>query len=280
MIIDIRNRPPFKSIKDHYLFTKERRVSFANRFGLGLSSSIEEKSMDLYLQEMDQCGISKAVVPMRKCTAGGPNGMDNQDLVELLAQYPDRFIGFAGIDPLDGLEALAEIQKFVVEGACHGIIMEPGYCKEPLYITDERIYPIYELCQNENIPVLLSFGGFVAPDSDYNRPQLINQLAKEFPKLRMTMAHGGWPFAQEMCHIAFNWENVYISPDIYAVNVPGYQDFLAAANYFVPEKVIFGSAYPVLTMKDTVDFYLRHIKEEYQERIMYQNALRFLGMEE
>lgn len=280
MIIDIRNRPPFQGIAEHYLFTASRRQMFAGRFGLSIPVSVMEKSMTHYLAEMDSAGIDKAVVPLRKYPAGGPKGMDNQDLVELLAQYPQRFIGFAGIDPLDGTQALAEIQKFVQAGPCRGILLEPGYCQEPLYITDERIYPIYERCQQEKIPVLLSFGGFVAPDSSYNQPQLVNQVAKDFPKLHLTLAHGGWPFAQEMCHIAFNWENVYLSPDIYAVNVPGCQDFLAAANYFVPDKIIFGSAYPVLSMGDTVAYYLEHLHPEHRDQVMYQNALKFLGMEE
>lgn len=279
MIIDIRVRPPFKSIKEHYLFNTARRKSFASRFGLGISPSIEEKSMDLFIQEMDEAGITKAIVPMRKYAAEGLEGMDNNDLNALLATYPDRFIGFAGIDPLDGVAALAEIQQFVVEGKCSGILLEPGYCQEPLYLSDKRMYLIYEFCQMHHIPILMSFGGFVAPNSDYNRPTLVNQVAGDFPDLRITLAHGGWPFAQEMCHIAFNWKNIYISPDIYAINVPGSQDYLAAANYFVPEKMIFGSAYPVLSMQDTVDYYRAHLLPEHFEQVMYQNAQRFLGIE-
>ena len=146
-------------------------------------------------------------------------------------------------------------------GNATGIIIEHGFCNPPITANDGRNYPIYELCQRLNIPVTLSFGGFLGPDVDHNAPKMIDKVAADFPDLVFVLAHGGWPYVQEMAHIAFNRKNVYLSPDIYAVNVPGSTDYLGAMNYFIPEKMIFGSAYPVIGMKDMLNYYKEHLSK-------------------
>lgn len=156
-----------------------------------------------------------------------------------------------------------------------------GFCSTPLYANDQRIYPIYELCQQHGIPVFLSFGGYVAPDLTYNSPFIIDRLALDFPSLTLVIAHGGWPFVTEICHVAFNRENVYLAPDLYTMNVPGNRDYLASANYFIPEKFLFGTAYPCVSMQEAVDYYRNWgLRPEVLPKVMYQNAADVLGIEE
>ena len=271
MIIDFRVRPPYKSLGEGALWNLERRKSFAARFGKGISPSIEEKSMDLLIQEMDECGVDKGVVQVRLSI-----GMKNEDLASLLEEYPDRFIGMIGVTPWDVETALADIDKYVVNGNATGIIIEHGFCNPPITADDERNFPIYEMCQKLNIPVTLSFGGFLGPKVDHNAPPMIDTITEAFPDLVLILAHGGWPYVQEMAHTAFNHKNVYLSPDIYAVNVPGSVDYMAAMNYFIPEKMIFGSAYPVIGMKDMVDHYKEYLFPEVYAQIMYENAKKVL----
>lgn len=273
MIIDFRVRPPYKSLGEGALWNLERRRSFAKRFGQGISSSIEEKSMDLLLQEMDELGIDKGVVQVRLSI-----GMKNEDLASLLKEYPSRFVGMIGVTPWEVETAFADIDKYIVHGTATGIIIEHGFCNPPITADDGRNYPIYELCQRLNIPVTLSFGGFLGPNVDHNTPKMIDKVAADFPDLVFILAHGGWPYVQEMAHVAFNRKNVYLSPDIYAVNVPGSTDYIGAMNYFIPEKMIFGSAYPVIGMKDMVDYYKEHLSKDVYDAIMYQNAAQILNL--
>ncbi len=101
--------------------------------------------MDLFLQEMDEADITKAVVPLRRAF-----GHKNEDLLSLIEEYPGRFIGSPCIDPnLDITVSLQEIQDYVVDGPCSVIMMEPGKCQEPMHANDKRIWPIYEMCQKE-----------------------------------------------------------------------------------------------------------------------------------
>lgn len=273
MIIDFRVRPPYKSLGEGALWNLERRLSFAARFGKGLSPSIEQRSMELFMQEMDEAGIERGVVQVRLSI-----GMKNADLIDLLQQYPERFSGMIGVDPWQIEQAFLDIRQYILNGPATGIIIEHGFCAPPIKANDVLNYPIYELCQKEQIPVTLSFGGFLGPTVDHNLPEMIDQVAAAFPELTLIIAHGGWPYVQEMAHIAFNRKRLYLSPDIYAVNVPGSVDYLAAMNYFVPEKMVFGSAYPVIALKDMVEYYQAHLSEAVYEQIMYQNAAEILRL--
>ena len=124
MIIDFRVRPPYKSIKESLLYTRKPRSE--EKWGLKTSQSIIEESMELFLQEMDEANITKAVVPLRRAF-----GHKNEDLLSLMEEYPGRFIGSPCIDPnLDITVSLQEIQDYVINGPCSVIMMEPGKCKD------------------------------------------------------------------------------------------------------------------------------------------------------
>ncbi len=273
MIIDFRVRPPYKSLGEGALWNLERRQSFAKRFGKEIAESTKQKSMELLLKEMDEAGVDKGVVQVRLSI-----GMKNDDLAALLQEYPHRFVGMIGVTPHDIQTAFADIERYIIKGEATGIIIEHGFCTPPLAADDGKNYPIYELCQRLNIPVTLSFGGFLGPTVDHNAPSMIDHIAADFPDLTLILAHGGWPYVQEMAHIAFNHKNVYLSPDIYAVNVPGSTDYLGAMNYFIPEKIIFGSAYPVIAIKDMTEHYKQMLSADVYEAVMYQNAAKVLKL--
>ncbi len=232
--------------------------------------------MPLFIEEMDEAGITKAVVPLRRAF-----GHKNEDLLSLLAEYPGRFIGAPCLDPyLPLAKSLEELQEYVLEGPCSVIMMEPGKCQEPMQANDRRIWPIYERCQEKQIPVLLSFGGFIPPALNYNEPYRIEEIAVAFPDLKLVVCHAGWPFVQEMIHVAYFRKNVYLVPDMYMVNCAGAQDYIAAANYMLQDKIILGSAYPILSMKENVAYVRSKVRAEVWSKISYQNAARVLGLEE
>ncbi len=278
-IIDFRVRVPYKSIKDTYLFDND---NYAQTFGGHWQASAAQKSMDLLLEEMNAWQIVKGVVPTRKLYH-----MNNYDLIDLLSEYPDRFIGVPNIDPLDGEMALKEIDELVTNGPCQAIILESGIAgmgigattnAECLTDNDPRIYPIYEKCQNEHIPVLFTCSSLAYPYCDSNIPNHIDQVAHDFPQLQMVICHGGWPWVQSMCGVAVKRANVWLSPDIYMINAPGYRDYFDAANYMLQDRFLFGSAYPGMSMKICIDFCQEHLRPEVLEKFMYDNAAKLLSL--
>lgn len=275
-IIDMRLRPPFSKFLEGFLFSiPEFAEQYATRLQMSHPESAKKKSMELCIKEMDEAGITYGVVPGRKCF-----GMDNQDLITLMEDYPNRFITLAGIDPLEGAGAcVQEIDRFVINGPCTGITIEPGFCAEPLCPDDKRIYPIYEKCQAANIPVLIAYGGLCHPAIRYFKPETIDNVAGDFPGMRMILGHGGFPWVTEMCWIAIQRPNVYLSPDLYIMHGPGHQDYIALANTLAPDKVVFGSAYPITAMKDAAEWHLNcGIRADILPDVMYNNAARALGL--
>ena len=277
-IIDVRLRPPFQSIGDGMFNTPGRALfepeAFAPRFGMRLAESARQRSMPLLLAEMDEAGIERGVVPIRTATA-----MNNDDLAALETRWPQRFTGLAGVDPHQGQAALDTVERYAIRGACRGVLMEPGFCRPALHADDPLLWPVYDLCQSASVPVFLSFGGFVAPGLAFCDPLIIDRVAMAFPRLTLVIAHGGWPHAAAMCHVAFQRDGVHLAPDLYTMNVPGHTDYRDAANHLIPEKLLFGTAYPCVALKNAVDYTLAWgLSSRSQALFLHDNAARVLGL--
>lgn len=266
--IDWRLRPPFKSFKNSYLYTDNMKPT-APKAAL-------EFDMKKMLDEMEEANIAVGVVPMRL-------GNDNNDIAELKKLYPGRFAGLAHIDPWDGTKALDDIDKYVGEGKADGIIIEPGqfFLRSSMPADDKMLWPIYEKCEAEHILVSLTFGGLFCDKLENYNPTYIDRVAKMFPNLTLVLSHGGWPYVTEICHVAYQRENVYLDIDYYGFTTnPGYQDYVIAANNVLQDKIIFGSCYPAFGLKQAMDEYSKNgIKEEILPKVLYHNAARLLGLE-
>lgn len=274
-IIDIRMRPPFQPYFESF---KESDHPFAiqnfyKNFGMNYSESMKQASMPLLFAEMDRCGEVTGVVSIRK----NSRGFENDALVDLLAQYPDRFLGSCGLDPDDVAEAIATLQHYVLDGPCTAAFMEPGFHEHMM--DEETLFPIYEFCEKHQIPLMVSFGGFHGSTDEFCKPILADHVAMTFPKLKMALCHGGWPWVEAAVRVTFKHENVYLSPDIYALHAPGAQSYIEAANYMLREKFIYGSAYPCVDLESSVAMYLQQLRPEVVEAVMCGNAARFLGLE-
>lgn len=276
MSIDFRVRPPIPSYKTAEFYNNIEDVTQrAARFGMHISPCARTFSMEDLIAEMDSCHVSQAVVPIRKGCGG-----NNEDLLDLFERWPGRFIGLAGIAPLMGMDqALEELERYVISGPCAGIALEPAFDPERWKVDDERVFPLYERCQDAGVPVVFTYGGIFTPGLEYYTPLAMDKVAGTFPKMRIALSHGGWPFVTEVCEIAFNRGNVYIAPDMYMLNAPGSGDYITAANGLLYDRMIFASAAPIISMADAE----RHcrscgVREDRLPFLMEENVRRFLGL--
>lgn len=290
-VIDMRLRPPFKSLKFDSVY-----LDYANDLFAGTSmvleddaaakklesEAIKQRSMEFMIQEMNEAGVEIGVVPIRRTK---DNISKNDDLIDLLNTYPGRFIGVAGIDPWDGDAALAEIDKYVVEGPCKAVGMEPGqhFIKQSMPPDAELLFPIYEKCQSENIICSLTFGGQACADLHCYNPEHLDVVARTFPSLKLIINHGGWPYPEATCLLAMQNENIYLSPDHYMHKYgPGHEVYIAAANGFLRHKIIYGTTYPLgpRLIYHIENFFQAGIREDVLPDIMYYNAARLFGIED
>ena len=167
MIIDFRLRPATRGFLNMHIFRNQERIaSWSGKLGMVPPPSAKQGDMELMLKEMEEGGVTLGVVPGRQANAFMGN-VPNEDIAAIVADYPGKFIGVAGIDPTNRPKALEEIERFVVNGPLKAVGMEPGVLASPMYADDRRIYPIYEYCAEHGIPVLL---GSQPQQPDHHRP--------------------------------------------------------------------------------------------------------------
>lgn len=280
MIIDMRLRPPYKSMRNMSMYkSQDVIVPVMARIGGRLAPSAREQSMEMLIREMDEAGIDMGVVPIRTS-----DGVENDDLVALLRDYPGRFIGMAGIDPTLGLvKALEDIDTYVVKGSCQGIVMELPFCKNgPLHCNDRCLWTIYEKCEAEGVPVMLQWGALFVPNLGFYDPTELDTVAAGFPKMNLIAAHAGWPYVQEIIQVALCRRNVYLAPDTYMTDkCPGFQDYVCAARNMIRDRICFASAYPLLTHADIKKSYLElGLPDDVLDDIFCRNARRALNLAE
>ena len=277
-IIYVRMRPPFLPyLNKNGMFDTRADNPFAvsrfyRNFGMNMSESMKTASMEQLFAEMDRAGEITGVVSIRR----NSRGYENDALVDLLKKYPERFLGACGIAPDSSPETMNTLQHYVLDGPCVSAFMEPGF--HNIMIDDENIFPTYEFCERNHIPLLISFGGFHGPTDDFCLPIHAEHVATAFPNLKIALCHGGWPWVEAAVRLAFKAPNVYLSPDIYALHAAGAQSYIEAANYMLRDKMLYGSAYPCVDVESSVALYLQKLRPEVVEDVMYNNAARFFGI--
>ena len=275
MLIDMRCRPPtppFLAIFKSKVFTR-----VLQRVGpFGTAPSFEKESVELFLKEMDEAGVSHAVITGRNVPLGG---IPNEHIAELVAKNPDRLIGIGGIDPTNQVhQALPEVEKCIKELGMKGISMDPGISSTPMRYDDRRLYPVYARCAELNVPVFLLTAAYAGTDLMQTHPKYIEQVAADFPRLNIVCSHGCWPFVMETIGVACRRRNIFVSPDLYLF-LPGSMPYVEAANFFLKEQFLFASAYPLAPLKASVDAFKKlPLKPEVMDNLLYKNAQRVLGL--
>lgn len=277
-VIDFRIRPPFGEYLQMVMYSRpERRDRFTRQLGFEPAPSVVQRSPDLMLAEMDEAGIDVGVVIGRH--AGFFGSVSNETVMEFVNRYPGRFLGVASIDVSDRKAAVATIEAAMKAGFV-AINIEPTAAPVPMQTDDRRMYPIYAFCEDNNIPIILMTGGNAGPDLGYTVPVALDRVLADFPSLKVVSSHGNWPWVHEVLHIAYRRENLYLSPDMYLVEMPGMVDYLKAADTFLADRFIYASSYPLCPVKGYYEWFSRlPLRTESKERILYKNALEFLGLD-
>jgi predicted TIM-barrel fold metal-dependent hydrolase len=165
-----------------------------------------------------------------------------------------RLIGFAGIDPRRGEEAVVELERCVVEKGLRGVKLYPPF---GFYPNDAKVYPFYEKVvqlqkQLEITIPLLFHQGVAAVGSEYARPIYLDDVATSFaPDLKLVAAHAGVPWIDEMLWLTAVHPNLYFDiscvADLMGLWPEYYAELLGKAKRAgIMDRIIFGSDWPCL----------------------------------
>lgn len=233
---------------------------------------IDPQKFALYLKKQN---IEKAVIlpEISPITTGV---VPNEYVLEF-CQDEDVFIPFCTVNPSLVSHPAQEAKKFIRMGA-KGIKLYPSY--NHFYPNESSLYPVYALAEELGLPILIHTGSsvFKGAKIKYADPLHLDDVAADFPQLKLIMAHSGrglWydkAFFLSRIH-----ENLYLEIS----GLPP-QNLL---NYFPDmekniDKFVFGSDWPGI---ERIDSNVEAIKElplaeDSIRKILYHNAARILNL--
>jgi uncharacterized protein len=209
----------------------------------------EELPVSVTLAMMDQGGVSKSLI---SAWVAPRNVMiSNDEVAAFVAQATDRLIGVGSVDISKPMAAVRDIRRCITELGFKAIRVLPWLWELPP--TDRRFYPVYTACCELGVPFCTQIGhtGPLMP-SEVGRPIYIDQVALDFPELKIVAGHIGYPWTDEAIAVATKHENVFIDTSAYTVSRYPSQlvDFMRGHGR---SKVLFGTNYPMIMPAKALD---------------------------
>lgn len=276
--IDFRTRlktEEYLSLYQSSALSREYARQF-ERMGVGKLDA--EQGESAFIREMDENGIALAVYVGRDLETTTGWKLSNDYVSEVVDRYPERLAGFAGIDPRKGRKAVVEARRAIRELKLSGIAVDPF--RAGIAADDRLFYPIYQVCLEEQVPVIITIGPLPSPAMriDFGSPVAVDHVATDLPELTIVCSHGGWPFTNEMIAISWRHDRVYFETSLYET-MPGADAWVDAANSVLQQKILFASGYPARSFKEAVDMYAAlPLNEAARRRVMRENARALLRL--
>jgi hypothetical protein len=240
---------------------------------------------DMTLAELERYNIVKAV------TSGPP-----ETVGQWCEAAPDRIIISAWVDEASPLPDLARLRAEMQAGRVQ-VLGELILQMRGMAPSDPRLEPYYALAEEMDIPVGIHTG--VGPQGTpyepccpnfrvtLGNPTLVEEVLIRHPRLRIYLMHGGWPYVQETKAILSVYPQVYV--DLATINwiIPreefhSYLRELVRAGF--GKRLLFGS--DQMVWPEAIGMAVEGIEsatfltEEEKRDIFYNNAVRFLRLEE
>jgi uncharacterized protein len=248
---------------------------FRSRQGGGDARPSTERSA--FVDQLARLGIVRAV----------PFGASNDEVAELLREYPDRFLGLARISGLDGMRGVRELERRVREEKFRALGVSA--LVDGIPAGDRRYYPLYAKAVELGIPVRIYSSMNYATDRPYDlgHPRHLDQVAIDFPELTIIGGLGGWPWVNEMVALVRRHPKLYLDTSAHRAKYlgqrgSGWEMLLQFGNTLIQDKVLVGlSAGLVGQPHETLieEYLALPLKDAVKEKWLYRNAARVFGLE-
>ena len=238
-----------------------------------------------YIKKMDQAGIERSLlIAVRAGDIRVPESFEvpYERVYDVCRQNPERFSGLAGVDPFRGMEGLNDLETAVKEYGFVGAHLYPHWCELPP--NHRKYYPYYAKCCELGIPIMMQVCHNLIYSKNRRLPSVgkpiyLDQVAIDFPELKLIGIHIGIPWTEEMISMCWKHENIYTAGDAYA---PKYwpEAFVHYANSYGKHKVMFGTDWPVIDPIRAVDeFNNLNFKDSSKKLVLRENAIQVFNLE-
>nr|WP_307853962.1 amidohydrolase family protein [Streptomyces sp. RG38] len=215
----------------------------------------------------------------------GRPALSSEEIAERCADHADVLIPFGSVDPHHGREAVKRARNLVEAYGVRGFKFHPSL--QAFDPSDRAHYPLWEALEELGVIALFHTGqtgiGAGLPGGRgiklrYSDPMLVDDVAADFPRLDIVLAHPSVPWVDSSLSMATHKANVHLDLSGWS---PKYfpPQLVRQARTLLQDKVLFGSDLPVLMPGRWLsDFGKLEIPEPVRHKILKGNAVRLLGL--
>ena len=217
------------------------------------------RSPKALLGYLDRCGVDRVALInyVAPEVIGFPPEI-NQYTANYVKENPKRLIACGSVHPKHTTNIMADVEKLLRLGMRMIKIHPPHQLLYPnAYLSGmKELEIIYRAAEANGVPVMFHTGTSVFPDArnKYGDPMYVDDVAVDFPKLKILLAHGGRPLWMDTAFFLIRRHpNVYldisgIPPKLLLKYFPRLEE--------IQHKTLFGSDWPgpgVPDIKQNID---------------------------
>ena len=235
----------------------------------------------LFLQFLDEAGIERAglINYVSPDVIGFPPEV-NDWIAKYCSADPKRLLAFGSVHPKYVPDAGAEVDRLAKLGI-RGLKVHPSHQLFAPNAYRDGFGPLasmYDRAQAHGMPVMIHTGTSIFPGARnvYAQPMLADDVAIDFPKLVIILAHGGRPlWMNEAFFLVRRHPNMYM--DISGIPPHRLMESFPRIDE-ISDKVLWGTDWPgpgVPGIRGNMEkFRALPISAEAQRKILYDNAAR------
>ena len=214
-------------------------------------------------EEMARDGVDISVV---LSIATNPKQQRNVNDFAISLKDVDGLVPFGSVHH-DSPDALDELER-LKENGIKGVKLHPDI--QAFKIDDYRCLKIYELCEQNRLPVLLHTGD---DRYDYSNPNRLLPVLEIYKDLTFIGAHlAGYSIWEEACDKLGQAPNLYVdcSSSFFRLSTEKAEELMRR---WGAERVLFGTDYPMWdAQKELTTLLSMHFTEEEFRKILWDNA--------
>jgi len=232
-----------------------------------------DTALDDFVSWLQEAGVIKAVIMGQDMTRIWKTTFGEEYVKEASERYPEFFIPFASIEPMDesnrfNLQAFEYFKKAIEEYKFRGVLLTPPYGQ--YYSNDKTIYPIYQKAQEYGVVVQFHHSAQMGPailaPTKYANMFRLNDVIVDFPDLKIVVEHIGYPWSEHLFVLMANDKNLWTDlAMMYDRKMKVAWSLVLAKEYGVIDRVMYASDY----VSYDYDLYSKNPAEDFKRWISF-----------